>query len=202
MPILKNHNAIFVHIPKTGGTSVLRMFGLELEVKDFDIYYHQDDFFEYDHSTATFLKSRIDINIWDSCYKFALTRNPYERLVSEFFWKKKDKDTRVIDCANIEFPEFVKYLYQNFDKIMCSPHKEKSHFIRQAEFLLPEVQVFKLTDISTLFNKLEDDFKVVRPKEIVNKSEHKHYAEYYDASLKKMAYDLYYLDFELLKYNR
>lgn len=201
MPIFKNHDAIFVHIPKTGGTTILRMFGLE-EVNDFDIFYHQGEFFEFDHSTAVYLKSHIEDERWNNFYKFTLVRNPYERLVSEFFWKKKDSDKRIIDCSNIEFPDFIKFLYQNFDKILCNTHAEKSHFIRQIDFLLPEVEIFDLQNIDFLINKLMEKYNLNKPENIFNKTKHEHFDYYYDHSTKKMVYDMYYPDFEFLKYKK
>lgn len=38
------------------------------------------------HNTAAEVKDNIDPEIWDSYYKFCFDRNPYDKVVSHFFW--------------------------------------------------------------------------------------------------------------------
>lgn len=200
MPIFHEHKAIFVHIPKTAGTTILRMFGYS-EVPNNDMFYHMDDFFEYDHASAQLIKSR-EPEIYNYCYKFAIVRNPYDRLVSEYCWKKKDKDVRSVDVENMAFADFIKYLYVNFDYIQAKSQKEKSHFIPQSNFVLDDVEIFKFEEIDKLIGYLVKKYELPVPVEKYNSTQHEYFLNYYDDSLKSMVYDMYRTDFLLFGYDK
>lgn len=61
MPWIKKHNVFFIHIPKTAGSTILKMFDLDVsqdqEGKYKDIFIHHDDEHEYIHASAKMLKN-------------------------------------------------------------------------------------------------------------------------------------------------
>ena len=98
MPIIHNLKAIFIHIPKTAGTSIeytlidnadKRNYKIEDEknwygnVKSPSKLYKSKFCYELDHSTLRYMKNNC--KFYDKTYfKFSFVRNPYARLVSEF----------------------------------------------------------------------------------------------------------------------
>ncbi len=95
--ISHHHKVIFVHIPKTGGQSVEQMFlddlGLSWDEraaltlrpnKDRSIgpnrlaHLYADEYVSKGHVTQA---------QWDSYTKFAVVRNPYDRIVSEYLYR-------------------------------------------------------------------------------------------------------------------
>jgi hypothetical protein len=201
MPWLKEHNAIFIHIPKTGGTSVLRMFGLGPEPDQFDIFYHMTEDFEYDHASARYIKSQIP-DVYEQCHKFALVRNPYDRLVSEYFWKIKDKDTRGFEVGEMYFLNFVEKLYADYERILSLSQRGKSHFVPQSSYVLEDVEIFKFEEIDKCFDMLCARYGVEKPSKRHNRTEHNHYETYYTEKAKNMVYDMYYLDFLTFGYRK
>lgn len=200
MPIFHEHNAIFVHIPKTGGTTVLRMFGY-YSVPNNDMFYHIDDLFEYDHASAQLIKSRVPEK-YNSFYKFTIVRNPYDRLVSEFFWKKKDHDIRTVDVKDLNFKQFVEHLYANFDKMQSQIQREKSHLLPQSSFVLDDVEVFKFENMNECLDTLSIKYNLVRLDEKFNKTDHPDYLSVYDKDTAQMVYDMYFVDFKLFGYDK
>ena len=103
MPISYTHKCVFIHIPKTGGTTVEQLFNMipDLEL-DFLTYYSTDarlkcyiekfdkrvDFC-LQHLPSIFVRD-LNPEIFSSFFKFALVRNPYDRAISEFCWQNKD----------------------------------------------------------------------------------------------------------------
>ncbi|MBZ2188703.1 sulfotransferase family protein [Alcanivorax sp. JB21] len=44
----------------------------------------------YNHIPAQKLKARLDPEIWDSYLKFCVVRNPWDRVISQYFWRYRD----------------------------------------------------------------------------------------------------------------
>jgi len=84
MPISRAYNAIFVHIPKTGGTSIEDMLNIRYSRKD-----PKSNFFNvlptrempaYQH----FLPSEIEVDMPDDAFRFTIVRNPWDRFASAY----------------------------------------------------------------------------------------------------------------------
>lgn len=191
------YSFIFLRLVRT---SILKMFNIE-QVIDNNIFYHIDDKYEYDHASAQLIKSK-EPDYYNSAYKFTIVRNPYDRLVSEYFWKKKDNDIRGVDAKNKTFSEFIKYLYDNFDDIQSRYHKEKTHFMLQSSFILEDVTVFKFENIEDCIRQIAFKFTLAVMHEKHNNTEHDCFQSYYDEKTYNMVYDMYYLDFKLFNYSK
>lgn len=44
----------------------------------------------YNHMAGSSVRSRIDRRVWDTYFKFAFDRNPWDKMVSYFFWSHRD----------------------------------------------------------------------------------------------------------------
>lgn len=95
--ISHKHKVIFVHIPKTAGQSVEQAFlddlGLEWEDRSPLLLRHNDDP-SIGPSALSHLYAEEYVRLghigqaeFDSYYKFAVVRNPYDRLLSEFRYR-------------------------------------------------------------------------------------------------------------------
>mmetsp|Transcript_3323 Transcript_3323/g.9328 ORF Transcript_3323/g.9328 Transcript_3323/m.9328 type:complete len:284 (-) Transcript_3323:100-951(-) len=71
----------FVHVPKTGGTTVVEMFRECRQLKA-AVLKSRDVLF---HETAQAQRARHGSG-WDEAYTFAVVRNPYDWAVSQFFY--------------------------------------------------------------------------------------------------------------------
>lgn len=49
----------------------------------------------YNHIPARKVKRRIGKDIWDSYYKFCVVRNPWDRVISQYYWRLRN-DTKVM----------------------------------------------------------------------------------------------------------
>ena len=227
MPYFKKHNVFFVHIPKTGGVTILNMFGAKngwwIEddyIDDNTDYIKTKDYYEWIHAPITLIK-KINSDVYNNSYKFSIVRNPYDRLVSEYFWRKKygveilveiskhghstkftDTAKEFIDVKDLDFSQFVEALYKNFKDLKQMPHIYVSHFISQTSFLDKTVQIFKFEEIDECIKFISKKYNLPIPKEKHNPTEHANYRQYYTKYLMKMVYEMYIFDFALLKYNK
>lgn len=102
MPFKTEEKIIFIHIPKTGGTSIEEVFEIN-HPENFCFYRWGIDQFEFiekhkhltnsekinfepQHYTIDLLKELIED--YNSYFKFTFVRNPYTKLLSEYYWLK------------------------------------------------------------------------------------------------------------------
>ena len=106
MPYINKHRLIFIHIPKTGGTSVEEYFGIRWPLdgtilRSHDI--HTFDGINYfpQHFTSDIIKKH-DPEKWSKYKKFTIVRNPYTKILSEYISTQKP--------AKFDNAEFNKWL--------------------------------------------------------------------------------------------
>jgi hypothetical protein len=130
MPIAHNKKTIFVHIPKNAGTSVIKADGYDFE----DL--------ENSHRPATEFRYKFPA-CWDNYYKFAIVRNPWDRLVSNFeygrmlksYWHSADKTTvyglhpDYLLLKDLSFEETVHLLNTDPKKFNHPGWKMQCHFL-------------------------------------------------------------------------
>lgn len=124
MPYFKELNILFVHIPKTGGTSVENYFyDIIKQKRTFKTIYCEKNALKFNNHSlqhCTYLelyeyKNYFDIN-FDNIKILSIVRNPYERLVSDLFYFDliNENMTNYEICVSInEFLNSEKEKYDN-----------------------------------------------------------------------------------------
>lgn len=73
------HRFAFVHVNKAGGTSVVEALADCEDVQPFI----------KDHDQATIYRNVLGSELWDEFYSFAFLRNPYDRMVSSYEYRRQ-----------------------------------------------------------------------------------------------------------------
>lgn len=84
--ILDKHKIIFVHINRTGGTSIEKFFNSKL----------------HDHSCAQHILAEVGKEKWNEYFKFSIVRNPWDRLVSAYSRRVKCNEL----CSSVTFKDW------------------------------------------------------------------------------------------------
>jgi len=209
---------VFIHVPKTGGTSVRNIL-THNDKFSCDVISHWDTITEEQfeafpkvsrelkcHHGVRKAKEYFDDNDldWDSYFKFCFMRNPYDLHVSYYHFLdqvigKKERNTEEQEETYqnaTSFPDYVKDL-------------ERSRAGFQEIYIRDEGEV-KVDFIGKL-ETIEEDFKhivdTILPKQIItekeyklpflNKTEHKHFSEYYTPELTNLVNKACEMDFKV-----
>jgi hypothetical protein len=175
MPYLLQEKLLFIHIPKTGGTSIEQFFGMcDKEALWFDRWdrdqnqflklygatFEGDAKMSYEPQHYSFAMIRKFIADIDSYFTFSFVRHPYTRLLSEYFWAKNIQYRDTSDFDGDEFASWANHFLSSID----SSHKEpqvffvddRVHFIGRFENL--EEDMSKLLQQLTQFNPVFEKF--------------------------------------------
>ena len=183
---------IFVHIPKTAGTSITNglfenMGGSHRTIKNYLLYFNNKDFKNY--------------------YKFCFVRNPWDRLVSSYIFLKNggmhDGDAKwakkyLSNCKNFE--DFVINFLQGKAVL------DYIHFKPQFEFISfkNKIHVDKIYKFENIQSAIDDINKILNINVLIehqNKSKKvKGYKEYYNEETMKIVANLYKKDINLFDY--
>ncbi|MAF24666.1 hypothetical protein CL634_03715 [bacterium] len=193
---MNKKDILFIHIPKTAGTSIKKALGLSR-----DSLIHQR---LPEGGAEEVIKSRELGNH----FKFAFTRNPWDRLVSSyFFFKQMDKEHWLWPYDKKTAEEIKGF--KDF-KDFCVNFKNKTnkfHFQPQYPWVYASGAGL-LTDFLGRYENLKEDMETlyskigIEPKKLCNDntSKHKHYTEHYDDETRDIIAQKYAKDIEYFRY--
>jgi hypothetical protein len=194
MPISDKYKLIFVHIPKTAGTSIEKM--IEIRNNKLDLWSTSIPILQ--HLVPKDLKKYIDDNKWNTYYKFTVVRNPFDRLVSDYKWML----TQNLFKKKQTFNEFVKLVENVVINNQYHNHELYDHF--KPQYLYFEDIEY---DYICKFETLVEDIKVIQKASnnnnklpYLNKTKHDNYKIYYNTETKNIVEKLYYKDLEKFNY--
>ena len=205
MPIHHKHKILFIHIPKTGGSSIEGFFGMtETE----NLCYGNEIgkiggvMFALQHLTASLLQQLDFMSmLFDIYFKFAFVRNPYERVLSEYFGQDANR-------ARVDFDlGLFKIWFDETHSIIDTDHK-----LPQYDFVYDKAGR-QLVDFIGRFETINDDFAKILSQidyhdlnaslPYNNKSSNKrYYIELLDDEIKEKIYDQYKVDFKVFNYDK
>jgi len=181
--ISHKHKFIFIHIPKTGGSSIEKSLDKNVPHvgKKNPSYHLQNTLPQNKHYNTREYIDALDKKIFDEYFKFSFVRNPWSIEVSRFEWMK---------LHGHKF-SFKKYIHQETCKSFLNYWLD-----------------LDCTNFIGRFENLQEDFNIIckkigiQPQKLshINKNAHKHYAEYYDNETREIVAEKYARDIEYFGY--
>ena len=197
--ISHKHKFIFIHIPKCGGTSIEQSFGFRYKKFSFKrsmgLHPNRTDNFWLQHCTLREIPTECGVDV-KNFFTFTIVRNPWDRMVSSFFYESRINKKR------------HGFKFNNFNAFVRSPtYAAEQHSLCQMDFIINE-RSEPYIDFIGRFENLQEDFNTVCDKIGIprkqlphkNKTKHKHYTEYYDDETKQIVAKKYAKDIEYFGY--
>ncbi len=187
------YKTIFIHVPKCAGVSVNHtLFGN----------------LAGGHATLNDYLHVFEPELIENYFKFTIVRNPWDRLVSAYFFLKKggfnkdDKDWFERELSQYDsFEQFVTE-WVNKENIL-----RYHHFRPQTNYIFDKYRKIPI-DFVGFFENLDDDFDYIANKIGVpdhlpkkNAGEHKRYQDYYNDKTMEIVAKVYEEDINVLGYN-
>ena len=196
---------IFIHIPKTGGTSIENYMNI-LNYNNPILKHGYGTFknISFQHFTYSDYNEFLGIHIFKNYFKFSVIRNPYTRIISEYFWVP-DK-LKIGYKSNKSFDYFL----ENVTKIINSnklDQKYYDHFIPQYKFICDENgskfvnKIFKFEDFNSIIKFLKSKNYKFNEKYILNKGRNKQQLNLNNKQ-KNIIYKIYKKDFKFFNYKK
>ena len=160
---------IFIHIPKCGGSSIERtLWPRPEDRKEANLYggFISKYLNKYQtgglqHLLASQVREEVGMNVFETFYKFAFVRNPWDRVVSQFAYMQQRPD--LMDYVGMsqetEFKAYLELIQQ----------KEHVQWMPQHRFLLDEDGTLLVDQIGRI-ESLKTDFSSILAKLNLNKS--------------------------------
>lgn len=186
MPVDFKRRFLFVHIPKTAGSSVESLFHLQ----------RKENFFSQvhpvlQHLTPRKLQAYLPPEVWKIFFKFTIVRNPFDRMVSEYHWNPNNHDKQ----------SFVEFLRRVREVVRRGQYDEDLY----ADHLIPQVDYFQGIeyDLVLRFEHLHSDFQLLLQRlqldpahyklPHVNRSERdkRGYRQYYNEETRALVAEIY-----------
>lgn len=158
---------IFIHIPRTGGTSIEKSICNALGIKNWKSFSGEpievinegesqsnewDQYNGWKHLSAIDLRAKVGGEIWNSYFKFSFVRNPWDRAVSTYFRGVKEQN------------KIIKWLWPSHKFLFKLSLILKYKILgkkgsQQVDFLTENNKI--LVDFVGRYEELQKDFKIV-----------------------------------------
>jgi hypothetical protein len=172
----RDRNFIYIHINKTGGTSISKAIGIRYK----------------NHLTVKEVISIVGKEEFDKAFIFTVVRNPWDKVVSHYKYRVKTNQTNMAD-NHITFKDWVKLTYGKekdsfyYDKPkMFAPQSE--WLMNNDEFLQVN-EVIRFESLSDDFKRISDILKIKKKLPHLNATMKDSYTKYYDAETMEIVRD-------------
>ena len=201
MPYYKEKKLLFIHIPKTGGTTIENNIrkntpqtlysGSTNSLLDFP--YNKKSLQHQFYTTIYKFRHKLDVN-FDNIKIISVVRNPYDRIISDLFWHK-------LINKNFTTEQVYNVIKNNYlDRNDLDNHNEPQYkFIADENSeLIKNIKIFKTETLNESNNELKKfiGFNINIKQKNVNK-DYSNYLNQYSISLINTFYEK---DFELFDY--
>lgn len=211
--ISHKYKCIFIHIPKTAGSSINSFFHPEakfhFENADYDRLFGwcKKRRLHMQHATAKQLLETelISQEIWNSYFKFTFVRNPWDRAYSDYLWMMKFAKVKgSFKDYILERGAFESILNDNTKNSFLGDHAlcQKDFFDVSGTYELDFIGRFESfdVDIAEVLHRINIPKKFDKN---LNKSKrkYKHYSHFYSNIKRDLVYSKYKDDVDLFNYS-
>ena len=188
--IIEEYKTIFVHIPKNAGTAIKALYGNS----SFRIQPPK-------HANIHEIKKMFP-EVYNSYSKFTIVRNPYDKMVSWYFYLKRNigmwlEGIQSFNCEVYDILEFNEWIK---DPSQFWHADDPIHFLDpQHTWVDDTVEIIKFENLN---KELSEFFGEDIDLPVVNKSNHDHFSNYYNKESLDIIYDRYKEDFKKYNYKK
>jgi hypothetical protein len=167
MPIDFENKYIFVHIPKTGGSTVISRLNTPKFIHNFAASSMQimyKDMLCINGHIPAFILREFRPETFGKYYKFTFVRNPYDRTISEFLWLHREEELETMTQQEI---------VDKFDVWLFSYYIERntSRKCTQKWYIFSKEKRKLLIDEIYRFENFEEDFsKLIQKLNVIPKN--------------------------------
>lgn len=179
---LDSKKILFIHIPKTAGTSVLCCLNKN---RDFKV--------------GHVLLSRYSLEFLENFFIFTTVRNPFDRFVSQWIYHTTDTD-------NFFYRIYKKSMdiFSYFD-IVKEMNDKRTSWRSMSEFIHHKDKkidfIMKFENLSYDWNLFKNKFNFRCDLPLIKKTKHDHYSRYYNSLLISKVEQMYEQDLVNFNYN-
>jgi chondroitin 4-sulfotransferase 11 len=195
------YNCAFIHVPKTGGSSVRAVF-IKLQQRGLDNPYF------FNHQTALEHYQSNPVLYWEM-FSFAVIRNPWDRMVSWYTMPKGGKWSSFLDHQaklGLSFIDWVVFMYV---RIRQQRLDNREHLYREQVDYITDNDGRVMVDQVCRFEKLNEHWDAVCAAIGLPDGKLQHYAksegrrpyrEYYDEKTMQLVAEMYANDVDQFGY--
>ncbi len=186
--IHKDPNWIFIHTPKTGGTSIQHVFG------------EPSVFGEHLSYIDTLRTYKVDDP--ENYFRFSIVRNPWDWVVSQYEWARQHKPQRKfwIPIYEGSFEDFVFYDMDLVASLRYGHTLSQFWMLCDQERKLDHMHIIRFENLQEGFAEISPQLGCNSTLPHRNKAERHHYSRYYNQRTKEFIGRKYQHDIETFEY--
>jgi len=188
---------IFIHIPKTAGTTIQEALkeSMKISVVKYQLFkkFEGTPFKYHKHEPALEVKKIVGDKIWKTHFKFAFVRNPWDLMVSSYCWLlqkgKKVKNTYHLALEIEKFSNFREFICSNLGNTYINEIKARdlSHWLCDKNGNIMVDFVGKVENLESDLEYILNRLNLYHPDlKQLNQSQRTDYRQYYDDKTKKI----------------
>jgi hypothetical protein len=167
---------VFVHVNKTGGTSIVEALCKFEDRTEEDVL--------HDHSAFAAYKRVLGLDLWNEFYTFGFIRNPYERMVSAYEYRRQilEVQTETLDAKNKDFADWVlQFVYPKVKRQNFSEWTNQMRLLGDGGKPMVE-DLFLFEEIESAWETIQSKLGISEELPHTNKTVKKPLGEYYQGN--------------------